>query len=173
MQKGLIIYDVEITNDKNMSNEQSEQPKLNSLGKPMSRVNGKFAKGNQESKRFGIDIAPPGRPKGSRNLMTIIKEVALEKSSNDGKTNIEFIACGLVESARELKRIIDKMDEDDPRRPKLVSRYGDLSAKIMEHLTKYSGDYTQKIQAELGENITDEERELIERQIRQAAGKDG
>jgi len=143
-----------------------EQVKLNKLGKPIKRdEKHRFAKGNQEGKHFGKEL-PAGRPKGALNLMTIIKQVALEKSSDDGKTNMEFIVCSMIGSARELKRIIDKMDESDPRRAGHVSRLGDLSAKIMEHLTKYSGDYTQRISAELSETLTDEEKEVMERMIK-------
>lgn len=143
-----------------------EQIKLNKLGKPINRKpNGDFAKGNQEGKIFGKDAIPKGRPKGSLNLMTIIKEIALEKSSDDGKTNMEFVVCSMVGSVRELKRIIDKMDETDPRRAGHVSRLGDLSAKIMEHLTKYSGDYTQRISAELSETLSDEEKAVMERMM--------
>lgn len=142
-----------------------EQVKLNSLGKPMKRTTGnRFAKGNQEGKRFGYEL-PAGRPAGTKNLMTLIKGVALAKS-RDGTTNIEFVAAGLVESARELKRIIDKMDDDDPKRPNLVARYGDLSAKVMEHMTKYSGDYTAKFQAEISEQLTTEEKEMMEEMLK-------
>lgn len=143
-----------------------EQVKLNKLGKPIQRDKGyRFAKGNKEGKLFGTDHESKGRPKGSINLMTIIKQVALEKSSNDGKTNMEFIVCSMVESARELKRIIDNMDDSDPRRAGHVARLGDLSAKIMEHLTKYSGDYTQRISAQLSETLSDEEKAVMERMM--------
>jgi len=143
-----------------------EQIKLNKLGKPIKRKNnGDFAKGNQEGKIFGKDQEPKGRPKGSKNLMTIIKEVALAKGSNDGMTNIEFIASTMIDSARDMKKIIDKMDEEDPKKVQLKEKLAYLSSKIMEHLTKYSGDYTQKIQAEVGDLLTDEEKAIMDKFI--------
>lgn len=139
---------------------------FNKLGKPLERKsNGRFAKGNQEGKIFGKDQVPKGRPKGSKNLMTLIKEVALAKESTGGQTNIEFITATMIDSARDMKKIIDAMDEKDPRRGQLKEKLAYLSAKILESLTKYSGDYTQKIQAEVGDILSDEEKEIMEQML--------
>lgn len=147
-----------------------EQQKLNKLGKPIKRAEkGQFAKGNQEGKIYGKDHKPTGRPKGSLNLMTIIKEVALSKSSDDGKTNIEFVAATMVDSARDMEKAIKKLKENNPDDPKILiykEKLAYLSARIMEHLAKYSGDYTAKFQAEISEQLSDEEKEMMEKMLK-------
>jgi hypothetical protein len=148
-----------------------EKPiKLNKLGKPIHRKpNGDFAPGNQEGKIFGKDQKAPGRPKGSLNLMTYIKEVALAKSAADGKTNIEFIAATMVDSARDMEKMINRLKEKNPDDPKIMvykEKIAYLSARIMEQLAKYSGDYTAKFQAEISDQLSDDEKEMMEKALK-------
>jgi hypothetical protein len=143
-----------------------EQVKINKLGKPMSRSqNGTFAKGNQEGMIYGKDHEPKGRPKGSKNIMTLIKEVALRKPDKSGFCNIEIITAGLVESARKMTKIIESMDEVDPRKFNYIARHGDLCAKIIENLSKYSGDYAQKFQAQISDELTEQEKSIMQKMI--------
>jgi hypothetical protein len=143
-----------------------EQVKINKLGKPMSRSqNGTFAKGNQEGMIYGKDHEPKGRPKGSKNIMTLIKEVALRKPDKSGFCNIEIITAGLVESARKMTKIIESMDEADPRKFNYIARHGDLCAKIIENLSKYSGDYAQKFHAQISEELTEQEKSIMQKII--------
>lgn len=143
-----------------------DQVKLNKLGKPIQRVNGRFAKGNQEGLIFGKDKPALGRPPGHRNIMTTIKEIAMEKSSADGLSNIEFVVFSMMSTTRKLFKTLEKLDPDHPAYMKSLADYTFLSAKLMEHIAKYSGDYTQKIQAEVSEALSLEEEELMERMIK-------
>jgi hypothetical protein len=146
-----------------------EQVKINKLGKPMSRtINGKFAKGNQEGMIYGKDHESLGRPKGSKNIMTLIKEVALRKPDKSGSSNIEIITAGLVQSAKRMDKIIEKMEDNDPRKFGYIARYGDLCAKIVENLSKFSGDYAQKFQAQLIEELNPDEKEIMQNIIKNA-----
>ena len=143
-----------------------EQVKFNKLGKPMKRgTKGQFAEGNQEGKIFGKDHDSVGRPKGSKNIMTIIKEIAMEKSADDGLTNIEFVVMSMMSTKRKLNKALEAMDPAHPAYMKALTNYTFLGAKIMEHIAKYSGDYTQKIQAEIGETLSDEEKAVMERML--------
>lgn len=141
--------------------------KTNKLGKPMSRTDdGKFAPGNQEGKIFGKDQDPPGRPEGSRNICTIIKEVALAKDPNTGLTNIEWIVHSMVKAKSKLWKVIDEADPLTPGYAKALANYTFLSAKIMEQLAKYSGDYTAKFQTEISESLTEEEKAIMEKALK-------
>lgn len=144
--------------------------KLNRLGKPIMRDSRyKFAKGNQEGKRFGYELKP-GRREGCKNLMTIIKEIALEKQSNDGKSNFEFVMLELFANQRKMKKVLTKLEEDGkegtPEYKNWLNRYQDNSIKLSEHAVKYSGDYTQKIQTDATESLSSEEKQLMERMIK-------
>jgi hypothetical protein len=146
-----------------------EQVKINRLGKPIKRKsNGDFAIGNQEGKIFGKDHESKGRPKGSKNIMTLIKEVALRKPDKSGLSNIEIITAGLVHSAKRMEKIIEKMEDNDPRKFGYINRYGDLCAKIVENLSKFSGDYAQKFQAQLIEELSPDEKEIMQNIIKNA-----
>lgn len=142
---------------------------FNKLGKPISRTNnGKFAKGNQEGKHF--PKGHTGRPSGTKNLMTVIKEYANMKSHRDGLTNFQFIQHSLQENQRRIMRILDKMEEegkeDTPEYRRWLDRSQELTSKLSEHLAKYSGDYKEKMTIEPPEELSDEEKEIMEQMLK-------
>lgn len=144
------------------SNLNEINVKLNSKGQPMLRNSkSQFVKGNTEGKRIGVDI-PVGRPKGVKNTMTIIKEIALQKCSNDGKTNIGWATETLVKSSRHLQKIIDNTEDESPKLPQLLTKQSEICSRILENLSKYSGDYAQKIQAQITEELTDDEKRIMD-----------
>lgn len=147
-----------------MTNET--EVKLNKLGKPMVRDSkGHFVKGTKEGVRFGTDY-PAGRPKGTKNLMTIVKNFAMAKQSTDGMTTLEYLLFEMLSSHRKIKKSLDKMDENDPRYKHQHSKFVDLGVKLAEHLVKHSGDLTSKIQAEISNSLSDEERSIMENLLR-------
>lgn len=136
--------------------------------------NGHFVKGNKEGHRFRKNNpdGTAGRPKGSKNLMTIVKEVAMAKESNHGKSNIEWILCEMIDTQRKLKKHIESMDENDPRYRTAMKDYQELSVKVSDHLIKLSGDYATKlINEDSDTELTDQEKELIDRRIEEFANK--
>lgn len=139
--------------------------KLNKLGKPMVRdKNNRFVAGNKEGHLYGTDKPSEGRPKGTKNIMSIIKEIALAKD-NTGQSNIEFVVISMLDAKKKLHKALEAMEPTHPAYMKALGNYTFLGAKIMEHIAKYSGDYTQKIQAEIGETLSDEEKAVMERML--------
>jgi hypothetical protein len=146
-----------------------EPVKLNRLGKPMKRGNkGQFAVGNQEGAQFGKEMPATGRPPGVRNVCTIIKEIALAKDPNTGLTNIEWIVHSMVEAKQKLWKYIRDAEPTSPGYSKALANYTFLSSKIMEQLAKYSGDYTAKFQAEISDQLSDEEKTMMEKALKNA-----
>lgn len=147
-----------------------EAIKINKLGKPMLRSsNGTFAKGNQEGMIYGKDHQPKGRPKGSKNMMSLIRDVALTKSARTGFTNIETVTISLIACAKKMRKIISEMDDSDPKKFNNIARHGELCAKIIENLSKFSGEYSQKIQAQISDELSDEEKKIVDEIIKKQA----
>ena len=141
---------------------EEKTPKLNRLGKPIVRDSkGQFVKGTQEGMRFGT-TAIPGRPKGSKNLMTIVKNFAISKQSTDGMTTLEYLLFEMLSSHRKIKKSLDQMDENSPTYKHQHSKFVDLGVKLAEHLVKHSGDLTSKIQTEISNSLSEEEKAVME-----------
>lgn len=150
----------------------TEPVKLNKLGKPMKRgAKGRFAEGNQEGAHFGTDLPATGRPPGTKNICTIIKEVALAKDPNTGLTNIEWIVQSMIEAKSKLWKFIKDAEVTTPGYAKALANYTFLSSKIMEQLAKYSGDYTAKFQAEISEGLSEEEKAIMDKALNKNAKK--
>lgn len=141
-----------------------KQEKINKRGEPMVRDDkGRFPPGNQEGHRF--EEGNSGKPIGTRNLCTIIKEVALAKDPNTGLTNMEWIVQSMVKAKSKLWKFIDDAEPTTPGYCKALANYTFLSSKIMEQLAKYSGDYTAKFQAEISDGLSDEEKAIMEKAL--------
>ena len=115
----------------------------------MTRNNkGQFVQGNTEGAvrwKPGQSGNPAGKPAGTPNLMTIVKEFALKE---DKKTGIPFFSQLLIdlkETSYELKQHLDTMSPDEKGYRYAKERYLESAAKLADFVLKGSGDYTTKV----------------------------
>jgi len=108
-----------------------------------------FKKGNKMGNRFkkGEVSNPNGRPKGSLNLMTIVKEVALKIDKDTGQSNLVTLLANAVEANKNHKKALEMLDSNDRGYKIAAQRYQESCQSLSDHLIKCSGDYTtnQKI----------------------------
>lgn len=108
-----------------------------------------FEPGNKKGNRFkkGQSGNPAGKPKGTLNLMTIVKEIALKVDKTTGQSNLVTLLANAVEANRNHKKALEHIDEKDPKYRTASQKYQDSCQSLADHLIKCSGDYTtnQKI----------------------------
>lgn len=114
-------------------------------------LKGHFVIGNKIGNRFkpGESNNPEGRPKGSKNLMTVVRDLANGKAVGKRKKLTRFakIVISAMETNDKLETAVSKLETDDPGYRKALEGYQKSCTDLSEFLLKSSGDFSTTIKS--------------------------
>lgn len=108
---------------------------------------GLFAQGNTIGKQYqkGVSGNPKGKPKGTKNLMTVIREIANQPDPD--RPSMSRFAANITKTTEDIKKIEDilkNMDKEHPYYATNIKKLIDIRLAFSDHILKSSGDYTTK-----------------------------
>lgn len=108
---------------------------------------GHFKPGNKHGNRWqsGQSGNPAGKPKGTVNLMTIVKEIAMTADKKTGRTLFAQTLINATEANKRMRQAVELMSPDDKRYHKAQKDYQEACVQLTDHLVKASGDYVTKV----------------------------